>query len=255
MDILKSIIFFIIKMFNKQNKTEPVEVKVKAIAKEDKIKHLEDTSKFADNKPVKDAGSNKDVIMDYLKKAEGDTLHWNRGESNMTSPYGIYRKSFPHAKIFNTIDLVAKKNGLNIKTSAGRIKFNKILHNDAKLYTKLRNEAWELYSAKFMNKNIINLLGKKSALTFFSIAVNGGMGRAAKILQASIGARVDGAIGQSTIKTLKEYGAKNKDDILNQSMLDGMQKFYNKLIARNYNKYGRFKRGWTHRLVDLGYVV
>ena len=43
----------------------------------------------------------KKVIMDYLAIAEGTTVHFNKGEDTITSPYGIYKASFPNAKIFD----------------------------------------------------------------------------------------------------------------------------------------------------------
>ena len=47
------------------------------------------------------------TLLEYLYKAEGNTIHYNKTESDITSPGGIYRYKHPSAKIFTYIDNIA----------------------------------------------------------------------------------------------------------------------------------------------------
>ena len=51
-------------------------------------------------------------FLKYLAKAESTEIHRNSTESDITSPYGIYREQHPTASIFKYIDHVANSNGI-----------------------------------------------------------------------------------------------------------------------------------------------
>ena len=51
-------------------------------------------------------------LMDYLAEAESDKIHYNVGEKDITTMYGIYRVQHPKAAIFKRIDEVAQLAGV-----------------------------------------------------------------------------------------------------------------------------------------------
>jgi lysozyme family protein len=199
--------------------------------------------------------TSKDEIMNYLAVAEGETVHYNKGEKDITSPYGIYRHAFPAADIFEYLDYIAESAGVSLSMDGNyqeAINFiNRKLSVDKEFKKTVRDLAWEFYVDNFIDQKTIELLGPKSALTLFSLSVNGGKARGAKAIQTAVGVDADGIIGSGTRAAIAE--AANDDDALNQGMLQYMSDFYDSLIEKNPEKYGAFKNGWKNRLRDLGY--
>jgi lysozyme family protein len=76
----------------------------------------------------------------------------------------------------------------------------------------------------------------------FDLAVNSGPGRAAKFLQAAVGAEQDGAIGQNTID---QVGTKEQPAIIN-SICDQRLAF-----LRGLKTFSTFGVGWTKRVADV----
>jgi lysozyme family protein len=198
----------------------------------------------------KHSDSKKEGIMNYLARWEGTTLHWNRRETDMTTPYGIYRKSFPKAKIFKYIDKLSKKylgKTIRKRNLVDLNKFNKSITNSEK--DKIRDMAYDFYMDTFMNDKVNGYLNPKEALTFFSLSVNGGLGRGAKALQSALGTVVDGKIGKGTLKALKTAKTAGRD--LNNGMLTYMENFYRYLVRKNPKKYRVNLKGWLNRLNGL----
>ena len=195
--------------------------------------------------------SGKDFIMGYLAKAEGSHLHYNRTEKDFTTGYGIYAHSFPKAKIVRYIRRRAREMGYKrITRSNVNIIDSKFTNEDRKV---MYDMAYEFYVNNFMNARVNEIVENKSQLSFFSIAVNGGRGRAAKVLQKAINVKADGKIGRGTLSKLERYCESNNDDTLNQGMLRHMHSFYLYLVRKNAKKFGLYLKGWTNRLKGLGY--
>lgn len=220
----------------------------------------------------------KSVIMGYLANAEGTYIHRNKTESEYTTSFGIYKKSFPKSKPILYVDSLASKYGCDIDARDYRVARKEIKKLNSKLTvkekTKIRDLAYEFYMKKFMDKKINNVIDQyncenkaKFSLSYFSIAVNGGLGRSRKNIQKAINVLtrkrvvgVDGKIGPGTVGKFKgllnKLLGKSKCNIvfdkLNQTFLIQMKLFYDHLISRNNAKYGRYKRGWYNRLKGLG---
>jgi hypothetical protein len=206
----------------------------------------------------------KDKILDYLKSAEGDKLHYNSSEKDVTSHLGIYRYAFPKASVWSLYEDLERILGVSMYTKEGRAAINRYINNNTTIKENLYNLIWDFYTKEFMDEETTKYLGSKSALTFFSLAVNGGKGRAAKLLQKAINdtyeefqipkkVSVDGVIGMGTrgaLKSLVDNGY--YDDVtFNEYMLNYMASFYMYLIHKNPSKYKRYKNGWRNRLLAL----
>ena len=219
------------------------------LVKEDLLNTIEE---LLNDVPKEATSSLKDKLLKYLSVAEGTVIHWNKGETSYTTPYGIYKKSFPRSKVIQYVNSLFVK--YNLKENRQNAKLiNKYLTTEEK--TKIRDLAYELLVSVFIHEGVKATLEfkefDKSFLTFFSLNVNGGPKRGAKALQTALGVTVDGSIGSQTIIRLKNYNG--TDENLNLSMLKYMKKFYDSLIRRKPKKYLRFKNGWYNRLRKLGY--
>jgi len=76
----------------------------------------------------------------------------------------------------------------------------------------------------------------------FDYAVNSGVGRAAKALQAAAGVAVDGAIGP---KTLAAVASKDPEDMVD-AICDGRMAF-----LRGLKTFDAFGKGWTRRVTEV----
>ena len=189
----------------------------------------------------------KDVIMNYLASVEGDYIHKNATESEITAPYGIYKNAFPTADIFTFIDRIAKNNKLDVIKDMDKL--NKIITNEN--YNEVRNLAWSFYVKEFLDVRLMNGLGPKSGLTVFSNSVNAGKSVGIKSLQYALGVKEDGIIGSITMTAINKYA--KDDDKLNQKLLTYMDDFYHRLVEQNPTKYYVYLDGWMNRLNGLGY--
>ncbi len=190
--------------------------------------------------------TNEDYILNYLAKAEGTTVHWNKKETNFTTPYGVYAKSFPISEPVVYVKSLFYKYKLKItKTNARKI--NTKLTNSEKI--KIRKLVYAFYVKNFMDARVNALLGKKSSLSYFSISVNTGMTRGNKALQSSVGAIIDGVIGRMTLLILKN--TKLSDSQINIKLLKYLKDFYLYLIRVNPEKYSLNRNGWFNRIKGL----
>jgi len=194
--------------------------------------------------------SGKEKIMGYLGAYEGLIVHWNKGETDITTPYGVYGKSFPNSKpILYVQKLAVKHTGHKItKRNLRRIALlNSRITRSEKL--KIKNLCWEFYLENFMDKRVIPLLDAKSNLSYFSCSVNGGRGRGAKVLQQAVSVKPDGEIGNVTLRAIRTAKRRNVD--INKGILDAMLRFYKYLIRINPIKFRRFRKGWFARIAGL----
>lgn len=194
--------------------------------------------------------SGKDAIMTYLGTYEGTIIHWNKGETAITTPYGVYAKPFPNSKP------VKFANELAVKYTGRKFTYRDLkqiatVNNSVTPKEKMhmKNLCWNFYVNNFMNKNVIPLLTRKPNLSYFSCSVNAGRSRGAKVLQKAVNAKPDGKIGKITLSMITKAVDKRVD--INKGILDAMRKFYLTLIRINPSKFGRFKNGWLNRLISL----
>ena len=96
----------------------------------------------------------------------------------------------------------------------------------------------DLYRTRYWNKVRCDELAPGVDLSVFDLAVNGGPGRAAKLLQRCVGAVEDGAIGPKTMSAINAVPAKE----LIIRFADTRREFYKGLKA-----FETFGRGWLRR--------
>lgn len=220
---------------------------------------LTDLVKMVDVLPVtpKDGESVfESLIMNYLSSAEGINIHWNKGENDLTTPYGIYGYAFPKADVVLYVKSLCRKYGYNPTTR----NYTALKHVNASLTReerlRIRHEAWIFYKENFMHpaikETMLKRRAKKSFLSHFSLSVNSGMRRGIKMLQRAIGVRPDGKAGRQTIAILDKKLITDGDEVVNQKMLCAMLAFYHRLVQRSRAKFGRFLNGWKNRLKGLG---
>jgi lysozyme family protein len=99
-----------------------------------------------------------------------------------------------------------------------------------------------LYKRKFWDATKCDFLPVGIDYLVFDFAVNAGVGRSAKILQASVGVAADGAIGPITLKAVQSF-----DDVsLIEKFSDSKTEFYKSL-----NTFPTFGKGWLNRVAAV----
>ena len=201
----------------------------------------------------------KEDLFNYLEKAESYSVHYNKGENGKTAPLGVYYKYFPHWEGWRFLTQIAQEYKITFDPSSSNSKGCQALTElvrgeyrvdmDELLFDFIENEYIQTLHLDYFP-------GKKSALSYFSITVNGGKHRSAKILQKILNTnganlKVDGKAGEKTYEALLQSGL--DDEYLNQQILLKVYNFYNYLIGRNPAKYRKFYNGWINRLKSLGF--
>jgi len=196
----------------------------------------------------------KESILSYLAKEEGDYYHWNKGEHTYTTPYGVYKYANPKSKIIKFSDKLIKKYKI-YETKQGIKKLNSFITQEERRI--IRDLAYELYKKKYINNNIDKILigkdYKHTRISIFSFSVNAGLSRAMFKLQQTIGAYPDGLIGDESIGKLRN--CRLSDNELNIRYLNNIKRYYDTLISEDPDKYSIFKNGWYNRLRRLGLKI
>jgi len=212
---------------------------------------LEISALFVENKETDEFAIEnddlKDVIMKYLATAEGMHLHWNNNEKDFTTMYGVYAYSFPKSEPVRLAKMYAVNHGFRRITKSNVHKVDAALTIEQR--RALKDSIFKFYASNFMDKEVNRYLGNKSALSFFSNSVNGGMSRGYKSLQYALKVNVDGKFGKRSFGALKSY--EGSDDNLNESILNYMYNFY--LTLNKKPKFKRYFKGWVNRIVGLGF--
>ena len=99
-----------------------------------------------------------------------------------------------------------------------------------------------LYKTRYWDKARCDDLPAGVDLVVFDMAVNGGPGRAAKLLQIAVGATPDGAIGP---KTLTMVNAEDPTELV-KKFSDERRAFYKALPI-----YATFGKGWLRRVEEV----
>lgn len=199
-------------------------------------------------------------MVAHLIDVESYTIHYNKGERGKTAPAGIYYKNFPHWEGWRFLTQAAQENGIDFDPAASdSIGCRALTETVRSFYKEEMDNLIEVFVRKEYYEKLHpeHFPGKKSALSFFSLTVHAGPGRAAKLLQKVLvqsGAHIaiDGRAGSKTFAALDQSGL--DDDYLNQQLLLEMYFFYNRLVARSPSRYSRFYKGWVNRLKKLGFI-
>jgi len=106
----------------------------------------------------------------------------------------------------------------------------------------LDEEVKDIYFKDYWLASKCDFMSEKLAICVFDTSVNNGQGRSIKILQKSIGAKVDGIIGQETIEKLR---LQDPVKIAN-TFMDFREKKYRDIVAADSTQV-EFLDGWLRR--------
>ncbi len=197
-------------------------------------------------------------LFEYLVESESYAIHYNFGENGKTAPLGVYYKYYNDWQGWRFLTQIAQERGIEFYPSAcdsvGCVEMTKIVKSDFK--DEMNDILMEFIINEYVNRLHLDYFpGKRSALSYFSITVNGGKYRSARILQKvlnkhGLNLKVDGLAGMKTYDSLLNSGL--DDEYLNQQILLEVYNFYNRLVERNPAKYERYYNGWINRLKKLG---
>jgi lysozyme family protein len=116
-------------------------------------------------------------------------------------------------------------------------------HNPSLTATDLKQitdaEVSAIYKQNYWDANSCDSFKPGVDLMVFDMDVNAGNGRSAKLLQATVGAGVDGAIGPKTIALVNSF---DPVKVIN-GLADHQLVFYKSLSTWQY-----FGKGWTNRI-------
>jgi lysozyme family protein len=148
-----------------------------------------------------------DTAVEYILDLEGGYV-FDSNDPGGETKYGISKRSFPH---------------LHIKNLS-------------------RDQAKDIYREYYWQKMQCEVLPGYLRLMVFDCAVNQGVARSARLLQASVGAEVDGQIGTKTLKKAQDG-----------EPIDVLTSFSAKR-HQSYAKNPRWKfygAGWSKRLLEI----
>ena len=99
-----------------------------------------------------------------------------------------------------------------------------------------------LYKKNYWDKIQCDKLPAGVDYACFDLAVNSGVGRAAKILQKAVGVNQDGAIGPATLNAVASSDARNLATEICDLRLEFLQ---------GLPTFGTFGKGWTRRVQEV----
>jgi len=211
------------------------------------------------------------ILLDYLANAEGTEVHYNKGEDNITAPYGIYKKGNEDARAFTVIKVICEKIELTKDTKRWSRADVETFNKAAKGYgNEFRATAAEFYRGYLENSPYL-ILPDLVKLSFFSIYVNSKKLAMKSLQQAIIDLNSNGIIKLTNIsKPDGVYGPKTRGTILavngmikeqahsdivelyfESLMLSNMKSAYIDLAVSKPKKFLRYLSGWDNRMNKL----
>ncbi|MDM0001795.1 glycosyl hydrolase 108 family protein [Variovorax sp. J22P240] len=109
------------------------------------------------------------------------------------------------------------------------------------------DEMRSIYEANYWRPARCDTLERKLDVAHFDTAVNMGVGRAVRFLQAAMGCEVDGGFGDGTLRAVQQCNDLAKALV---SYCNEREAFYGRLVASN-PKLAVFQKGWNNRLNAL----
>ena len=174
----------------------------------------------------------------------------NRGELDITSPFGIYKGAHRQSNVFKIIEAISKKMKTgNLRSRAQRKIFNRHIKRNDEDYMKIVKAAERFYKWYFTRIKELRYMTKREQIIYKSMYINMG-GNAIKILQEIIKVKKDGKFGPISTRALQKFKM-NKNSDLRLSLLEGARKYYNSLARNNPDRFLRFLKGWLARIRRL----
>lgn len=200
--------------------------------------------------------------LEYILEVEGDYIHRNTTEADITSPGGIYRKEHPDAAIFEYIDTVANSIGIDAPstdwTDEDISNVNRAIDIDT-IKTYL-----DIFYKEYLSGMHLELFPKELELFLFNIYTNSKIGTWKSIQRTLIHFQnlgildinkkelsiVDGYYGSKTKNAIEriDFSSDNITNLFMVETLSNMRRYYADLVVSNPDKYLIYLKGWNNRL-------
>lgn len=198
-------------------------------------------------------------LIEYLEKAEGKVFHYNRGESDLTSPLGVYKHAWPKAEIWNYVDSITTDLNLPEDTSDYDAEDVEVL-NSKMNYGKVIELVSDFYD-DYLKSAHLELFPSACQVTVFSLYVNSPRNMWRSVQQALNQFHlnhfiefkvqtVDGLYGGSTKAGLELIKGEDimQGYLFEAYILSNMKTQYAKLVAKNPDKFLKYLNGWNNRM-------
>jgi lysozyme family protein len=119
---------------------------------------------------------------------------------------------------------------------------------DGEMKALTKSEVKPFYKSRYWDKCKCDLLPAGVDYMVFDLAVNGGVGRGAKMLQTVVGVNADGAIGPATLAALAAM--KDEPKAIIHKMSQYKEAFYKAIVASKPDQ-GKFLKGWLNRVASV----
>jgi len=204
-------------------------------------------------------------LIEYLYSVEGNKVHYNKGEKDITSPGGIYRKAHPTASVFTYIDNVAKSVGV-VKDSVWWDKRDIRKINSAIDLSEVTKYIEEFYK-KYLAGAKLELFKGNAQIAMYSFYINSPKQAWKAVQQALIDmsmsgrldvhvsdlSTVDGKFGGKTNRALAKVNCDDK--LFSMYICSAMKTRYTTLVAARPSKFLRYLRGWDNRVNSIVSLV
>jgi len=206
-----------------------------------------------------------DKLLNYVYSVEGNELHYNEGEKDITAPGGIYRGANPNAAIFKYIDDIARSIGV---FSPSNTWGKQTIHTLNKYLDKSRIDILvKDFYKNYLKTARLELFHPVNRIVIYNLFMNTKRGTWIAV-QDSIRDLValgivdipedmisisDGAFGRKTAYGLEVIAKQNKDVqyAFRFALTSNAKTYYAKLVARNPDKYFQWLEGWINRVDNI----
>lgn len=177
-----------------------------------------------------------DKILEMIKAVEFNNdnsllLHKNDGENGLTF-YGIYQSAHPNWNGWKIINRYLEVTP-NLKQCS-------VILSGVSDLNKL---VIEFYKVEFWNKLELDLItSEHKQLEIMCFAINAGITPCVKVLQELINVKIDGVIGEKTIKAINEFSESDFDRLFDVEE----KEYYDELIL-NKSRFKKYQKGWHNR--------
>jgi len=212
------------------------------------------------------------TFLDNIKHAEGGHIHYNVGEEDITTGYGIYKVGHESAIVFEYITMLA--NSLNIDTNSKHWNKEEIDRVNEILDPEVERYLTYLFYGKYLSGAYLYLFRPDMVMVMVNLYTNSPKGAWMSVQEAlrdlqedgilklnlSELSTVDGQYGSKTnnalnmfnnIKTETEYEKTLLDLIFRKSVLLAMKSYYTDLVSAKPSKFLKFAKGWDNRIENL----
>jgi len=204
-------------------------------------------------------------LYEYIVKVEGDHLHMNSTELDITSPGGIYRVAHPDAGIWSYIDSVGVSLGMNPKSNLwSKSDIEEVNRRLDKLQISLLVK--EFYD-NYLYGAHLEYFDPQLQIAMFNLYTNSQSGAWKAVQQTVIDmkkmgfldipdddiSRVDGGYGGMTRRALIKVDSlpDTMVTVYKITMISNMKSYYARLVAGNPDKFLTYLVGWMNRMDNL----